>query len=107
MENEKKLEFVSLVSDTVFKYMWKNEATRSWFNEIILDKTGIDLSNFELVDNEDNTGSSVKDQRNDIVLSDFDRDIVIVEMNSSYSESQDKEKSMELMREILRLLKVY
>ena len=97
MENEKKLEFVSLVSDTVFKYMWKNEATRSWFNEIILEKTGIDLSNFELVNNEDNTGSSVKDQRNDIVLSDFDRDIVIVEMNSSYSESQDKKKSLLLI----------
>ena len=39
----------------------------SWFSERT---TSMDLSNFELIDNESNTGSSVKDQRNDLVLSD-------------------------------------
>ena len=58
--------FISLVSDTTFKYLWKNDRTRKWLNEIIIDKIGIDLSSFELVDNESNSGSSIKDQRNDI-----------------------------------------
>ena len=75
--------FVSLVSDTTFKYLWKNERTRKWFNEIIMGKIGIDLSNFELVDNEYNTGSNIKVQRNDIALSDLNNEIVIVGMNST------------------------
>ena len=51
--------FVSLVSDTTFKYLFKNNETRYFFEEIILNKTGIDLKDYMLVDNEDNTGNFV------------------------------------------------
>ncbi|MCI8588769.1 MAG: hypothetical protein HFG40_03875 [Bacilli bacterium] len=46
------LEFVSLCSDTTFKYFLKKEDTRNWIYEIIFRKTGIDLSEFQSVDNE-------------------------------------------------------
>ena len=90
--------FVSLVSDTTFKYLWKNEKTRKWFNEIIIDKIGIDLYNFEFIDNESNTGSKVKDQRNDLVLSDMNNEIVIIEMNSTYSEGEERKYRYYLYR---------
>ena len=96
--NETEPRFISLVSDTTFKYLWKNERTRKWFNEIIMDKIGIDLSNFELVDNESNSGSSIKDQRNDIALSDLNNEIVIVEMNSTYSEGEERKYRYYLYR---------
>ena len=90
--------FVNLVSDTTFKYMWKNPRTRQWFVDIIMNKTGMDLSDYEFVDNESNTGSSVKDQRNDLVLSDFRDNIVIIEMNSSYSDSLERKYRYYLYR---------
>lgn len=97
MEN-KEPKFVSLVSDTTFKYLWKNEKTKGWFVDIIKNKTGMDLSDFELVDNEVNSGSSVKDQRNDLVLTDFKNEIVIIEMNSSYSISEERKYRYYLYR---------
>ena len=57
--------FVCLLADTTIKYLWKNDNTRQWLNEIILDKTGIDLSDYILVDNELNSGSNIKDYRLD------------------------------------------
>ncbi len=84
--NKKEPIFVSLVSDTTFKYMFKNEKTRDWFIDIIKDKTGIDLKEYHLVDNEMNTGNFLKDYRSDLVLSN-NKDCVIIEMNSSYSEA--------------------
>lgn len=90
--------FIKLCSDTTFKYLWKNEKTRNWFIEIILDKTGIDLSNFTLVDNESNTGSNIKDQRNDLALSDMNNEIVIIEMNSTYSEGEERKYRYYLYR---------
>ena len=90
--------FISLVSDTTFKYLWKNERTRIQFNEIILDKPGIDLSNFTFIDNESNTGSIIKDQRNDLALSDMNNEIVIIEMNSTYSEGEERKYRYYLYR---------
>lgn len=95
---EKEPRFISLVSDTTFKYLWKNERTRNWLNEIIIDKIGIDLSNFIFVDNESNTGSNIKDQRNDIALSDMNNEIVIIEMNSTYSEGEERKYRYYLYR---------
>ena len=43
---EKEPRFVSLVSDTTFKYLWKNERTNSWIREIIEAKTNIDLNDY-------------------------------------------------------------
>ena len=87
MENNEP-KFVSLVSDTTFKYLWKNERTNSWIREIVESKTGIDLSNYHLSDNEMNTGSLVKDYRTDLTLSN-DKDNVIIEMNNDYYESAE------------------
>lgn len=80
--------FVSLVSDTTFKYLWKNKRTNSWIREIVEAKTGIDLSDYHLSDNEMNTGSRVKDYRTDITLSN-DKDNVIIEMNNDYYDSAE------------------
>jgi len=80
--------FVSLVSDTTFKYLWKNNRTNPWIREIVESKTGIDLSNYHLSDNEMNTGSLVKDYRTDLTLSN-EKDNVIIEMNNDYYESAE------------------
>ena len=78
--------FVSLVSDTTFKYLFKNEDTRKFLEEIILGKTDIDLTGYILVDNEENSGNKIKDYRMDLVLK-KDNSIVIIEMNSEYSDA--------------------
>ena len=44
--------FVSLVSDTTFKYLWKNVRTSPWIRDIVEAKTGIDLSDYHLSDSE-------------------------------------------------------
>ena len=80
--------FVSLVSDTTFKYLWKNERTNSWIKEIIEAKTNIDLTDYHLSDNEMNSGSKVKDYRTDITLSNK-KDNIIIEMNNDYYESAE------------------
>ena len=80
--------FVSLVSDTTFKYLWKNDKTNSWIREIVESKTGLDLSDYHLTDNEMNTGSIVKDYRTDITLSN-NKDNIIIEMNNDYYESAE------------------
>ena len=80
--------FVSLVSDTTFKYLWKNEKTNSWIKEIVESKTGLDLSDYHLTDNEMNTGSLIKDYRTDITLSNK-KDNIIIEMNSDYYHSAE------------------
>lgn len=72
---------VSLVSDTTFKYLMKNESSKKWLLEIIKRKTGIDLSNYVLIDNELNTGGRLKDYRMDLLFN-KDDDIVIIEMNN-------------------------
>ena len=87
MENNEP-KFVSLVSDTTFKYLWKNERTNSWIREIVESKTGLNLSDYHLSDNEMNTGSDVKDYRTDITLSN-EKDNVIIEMNNNYYDSAE------------------
>lgn len=78
MENN----FISLCSDTTFKYLLKKEETKNWILEIIKGKTGIDLNEFQLVDNESNTGNHIKDYRMDLVF-EKENTIVIVEMTNS------------------------
>ncbi len=43
-------EFISLTSDTTFKYLYKNNETRLWIDNIIKKKFGLDLSNYKLSD---------------------------------------------------------
>ena len=82
-----KSKFIKLVGDTTFKYMWKKKKTKKWFVEIIKDKTGIDLTNYYITDNEINTGDILKDSRTDITLTDGVNKVVIVEMQNRYSSS--------------------
>ena len=83
MNVQEQLRFLKLCSDTTFKYLYKNSKFKPWFDKIILEKCGLDLSGFELVDNEDNSGNHFKDYRMDLVLKKDDT-IVIIEMNDSY-----------------------
>lgn len=76
MTNDKKI-----IHDTVFKYLFKSQEYRSWFLEIIKLKTGIDLSEYKLIDNELNTGTIIKDYRLDLLLEKDDIN-VIIEINS-------------------------
>ena len=80
--------FISLISDTTIKYLWKNETTKIWLNEIILCKTGIDLLDFKMIDNELNSGSRLKDYRLDLVFNNV-HDNVIIEINNKYSLSSE------------------
>lgn len=82
-KGETELRFISLKADTTFKYLYKNERTRKWFDRIIKEKFGINLREFELVDNELNTGNKVKDYRLDLNLQKGNT-IVILEMNQDY-----------------------
>ena len=85
METRKE-EFISLCSDTTFKYLLKKEKTRNWIFEIIKSKTNIDLNDFKIIDNELNTGSHIKDYRMDLVFEKGNL-IVIVEMNNQKTKS--------------------
>jgi len=84
-KDKKELRFISLCSDTTFKYLYKNEKTRSWLNYIIKEKFNLDLDGYSLKDNELNTGNIIKDYRLDLVL-EKDNNIVIIEMNQDYYE---------------------
>jgi len=77
------IRFIELTSDTTFKYLYKKEKTRDWFNHIIKEKFNIDSTNYKLIDNELNTGNKIKDYRLDIILENEDN-IVIIEMNRNY-----------------------
>lgn len=92
------LEFILLVSDTTFKYLYKNIKTRKWIDDIIRKKFSLDLSNYELVDNESNTGNSVKDYRMDIKLRNG-KETIIIEMNNDYYEFLQAKNYQYLFRE--------
>ena len=80
---EKQLEFVSLRSDTTFKYLFKTEKGRLWFEDLILHTTGLDITEYELYDNELNSGNNKKDYRLDILLKNKDADYIVIEMNNT------------------------
>ena len=79
---EQKDNFISLLSDTTFKYLFKNEEYRPFFERLIKLTTNIDIKEYELYDNEINSGSKGRDYRLDILLK-KDKDFIIIEMNSS------------------------
>ena len=97
-ENELKEKFVSLLSDTTFKYLYKNKDTRSWLEYIIREAFYLDITNYQLIDNESNTGNKVKDYRYDLKLSDG-KDTIIIEMNQEYYEFLESKNYQYLYRE--------
>ena len=73
--------YISLLNDTTFKYLWKEDLTRAWLNKLIFYITNIDTKNFKLIDNELNSGNFNKDYRLDILLK-KESSTINVEMNS-------------------------
>lgn len=72
--------FRVLCSDTTFKYLWKNERTREVLEDIILKTTDIDISGYELIDNELDLNLKTRLYVMDIVLK-KDEKIINIEMN--------------------------
>lgn len=72
--------FRGLCSDTTFKYLWKNERTRAVLEDIILKTTDIDISGYELIDNELDLNLKTRVYVMDIVLK-KDEKIINIEMN--------------------------
>lgn len=83
---ETETEFISLCSDTTFKYLLKEEDTRKWIFDIIKRKTGINLNYYQIIDNENNVGNHIKDYRMDLVF-EKGNTVVIVEMTNSDKEA--------------------
>ena len=90
--------FVSLLSDTTFKYLYKNTDTRSWLQTIIKEVFLLDITDYELTDNESNTGNKVKDYRMDLKLVNG-KNTIIIEMNKEYYEFIDSKNYQYLYRE--------
>ena len=90
--------FVSLLSDTTFKYLYKNIDTRSWLQTIIKKVFLLDITDYELTDNESNTGNKVKDYRMDLKLVNG-KNTIIIEMNKEYYEFIDSKNYQYLYRE--------
>ena len=86
-EKQEELKFYSLMSDTTFKYLFKNPKTRFFFQDIILYYTGIDIDDFELLDNELNSGNQFVNYRLDTILVNKDKNILLnVELNKEHEE---------------------
>ena len=85
MNKEKEEEkFYSLLKDSTFKYMIKNEKTRKFFFDIIKFYTDLDLKDYTFVDNESNSGGKYADFRFDILLESPDHlTLVNIEMNGA------------------------
>ena len=90
--------FVSLLSDTTFKYLYKNIDTRIWLQTIIKEVFLLDITDYELTDNESNTGNKVKDYRMDLKLVNG-KNTIIIEMNKEYYEFIDSKNYQYLYRE--------
>ncbi|MBR2827844.1 MAG: hypothetical protein IKE70_01250, partial [Bacilli bacterium] len=82
---QEEVKFYSLMSDTTFKYLFKNPKTRFFFQDIIFHYTGIDVEDFELLDNELNSGNQYVNYRVDIILANKDKSKILnVELNREH-----------------------
>ena len=87
IENNK---FFYLANDTTFKYLFKNSKTRAFFEELIKYYTGLDISEFNFIDNELNSGNIYVDYRLDSILTNKDESIILnVEMNRIHKDYVD------------------
>ena len=78
MENNDNDNFVTLLADSTFKYMFKDY--RDFFKKAIKSTINVDISEYELYNNEINSGNKARDYRLDILLK-KDNDFIIIEMN--------------------------
>ena len=88
MEEEKKeKKYISLLSDTTFKHLFKIEDYKEFFNTIINPIIDMDINDFRLYDAELNSGNEKRDYRLDILLvSDLVDLVISIEMNQFPSE---------------------
>ena len=87
LEENKKKRFISLLSDTTFKHLFKIEDYKEFFNVIIKSIIDMDINDFKLYDAELNSGNEKRDYRLDLLLVSDLVDIVIsIEMNQFPSE---------------------
>ena len=85
IERQEELKFYSLMMDTTFKYLFKNPKTRFFFKDIILYYTGIDVEDFELLDNELNSGNQYVNYRLDTILVNKDKNLILnIELNKEH-----------------------
>ena len=83
LENNNK--FFSLARDITFKYLFMNNKTKFFFNDLIEYYTGLDISKFHFIQNELPKGTNYVNYRIDTLLTNDNDDIIInVEMNNSY-----------------------
>ena len=88
--NKEKTKFFSLANDTTFKYLFKNPKTRPFFEELIKYYIGLDISGFNFIDNELNSGNNYIDYRLDSVLINKEESIILnIEMNRNYKNYVD------------------
>ena len=80
MVNNDNDKFVSLLADNTFKYMFKDY--RDFFKKAIKSTINVDISEYELYNNEINSGNKARDYRLDILLK-KDNDFIIIEMNKN------------------------
>ena len=79
---KEEIKFFSLMSDTTFKYLFKNQKTRFFFDDLILYYTGIDISEFDLIDNEISSGNQLVSYQLDTLLVNKKKDFIInIELN--------------------------
>lgn len=86
-DGDNKNKFFYLANDTTFKYLFKNPKTRPFFEELIKYYTGLDICDFNFIDNELNRGDIYVDYRLDSILTNSDQSIILnVEMNRKYED---------------------
>ena len=73
--------FIKPLYDTTIKYLVKNTNTRYIIYKLIYLATGIDLSDYTLINQELNTGNNIKDYRLDLL---FKKDNTIVNLEVNY-----------------------
>lgn len=82
--------FISLLSDTTFKYLFRCEDTKPFIKKVLEEFLELDLSSFHMINGEYTSGSKRKDIRQDILLSNNPSDpkrgtIINVEMYSRFT----------------------
>ena len=65
-KEENKKEFSTLLSDTTFKRMFKDEDSRFFYEKVIKFSSKLYLAGYELYDNEINSGGFARDYRLDV-----------------------------------------
>ena len=96
-----KIRFISLLSDTTFKYLMNNDQTKYWFYDLIRRLTGINIDELNISTNELTTGNKVKDYRIDLRFTKENTLTVIIEINSNtnYADYIDNKNKQYLYRE--------